>query len=63
MIAPRVRALFEKYDLNYHAAPLPQQVFSAWHKVVRLSLPNGWLAETNRRNLLPQLRQLAVRPA
>jgi len=31
--------------------------------VIRLSLPNGWLAETNRRNLLPQLRQLTARPA
>jgi hypothetical protein len=25
-------------------------------------LPNGWLAETNRHNLVPQLRRLA-RPA
>jgi linoleoyl-CoA desaturase len=40
-----------------------RQVASAWHKVIRLSLPNGWLAETNRRNLVPQLRRLAVRPA
>ena len=46
-IAPKVQALFEKYDLNYHSAPLPKQVASAWHKVVRLSLPNGWLATTN----------------
>ena len=36
-----------------------QQVASAWHKVLRLSLPNGWLAETNRSNLGPQLRKLA----
>ena len=57
-IAPRVRDLFEKYDLNYHTAPLPQQVYSAWHKIVRLSLPNGWLAETNRGNLGSQLRKL-----
>ena len=54
-IAPRVKALFEKYDLNYHTAPLPKQVASAWHKVIRLSLPNGWLAATNRRNLPQQL--------
>src|SRR3954468_9929307 len=54
-IAPRVRAVFAKYDLDYNARPLVKQVASAWHKVVRLSLPNGWLAETNRRNLLPQL--------
>ena len=54
-VAPKVRALFEKYDLNYHSAPLPQQVASAWHKVFRLSLPNGWLAETNVKNLPQQL--------
>jgi fatty acid desaturase len=57
-IAPRVKALFDKYELNYHAAPLPQQVFSAWHKVVRLSLPNDWLATTNARNAVPQLKML-----
>ncbi|UMG94561.1 acyl-CoA desaturase [Nocardioides sp. TF02-7] len=57
-IAPKVRAIFAKYDLNYHTAPLPQQVGSAWHKVFRLSLPNGWLATTNRRNLTSQLQLL-----
>jgi fatty acid desaturase len=45
-LSPRVRALFERYGLTYHAAPLHRQVGSAWHKVLRLSLPNGWLAET-----------------
>ena len=53
-VAPKVQALFEKYGLNYHAAPLPAQVFSAWHKVVRLSLPNNWLETTDRRNLRNQ---------
>jgi linoleoyl-CoA desaturase len=57
-IAPRVQALFEKYDLSYCARPLPQQVYSAWHKVVRLSLPNGWLATTSRKNLPSQLKLL-----
>ncbi len=57
-IAPRVRALFEKYDLNYHTAPLPQQVASAWHRVVRLSLPNGWLETTTVKNLPEQLKLL-----
>jgi linoleoyl-CoA desaturase len=57
-IAPRVKALFEKYDLNYHSAPMPQQVASAWHKVVRLSLPNGWLDQTNARNAPQQLAKL-----
>ena len=37
---------------------MPQQVYSAWHKVVRLSLPNGWLATTNRKNLPRQVKAL-----
>ena len=57
-IAPKVRALFEKYDLSYCTRPMPQQVYSAWHKVVRLSLPNGWLATTNAKNLPSQLKLL-----
>jgi linoleoyl-CoA desaturase len=57
-IAPKVEALFEKYGLSYCARPLPQQVYSAWHKVVRLSLPNGWLEATNRKNLPSQLGKL-----
>ncbi|HEU4811023.1 MAG TPA: acyl-CoA desaturase [Nocardioides sp.] len=57
-IAPKVQALFEKYALNYHSAPMPKQVASAWHKVVRLSLPNGWLATTNAKNAVPQLKML-----
>ncbi|GAB3792832.1 fatty acid desaturase family protein [Nocardioides ungokensis] len=57
-IAPKVKDLFDKYDLNYHAAPFPKQVASAWHKVVRLSLPNGWLATTNAKNAVPQLKML-----
>ena len=57
-IAPRVQALFERYDLDYCARPLPQQVYSAWHKVVRLSLPNGWLDSTTARNLPSQLQRL-----
>ncbi|MFL6001606.1 MAG: fatty acid desaturase family protein [Nocardioides sp.] len=57
-IAPKVQALFEKYDLNYCARPLVPQVYSAWHKVVRLSLPNGWLANTTPRNAPRQLVRL-----
>jgi linoleoyl-CoA desaturase len=40
-VAVKVRALFEKYELEYVTGPLPKQVFSAWHKVFRLSLPNS----------------------
>ena len=57
-IAPKVRALFDEYGLNYHAAPFPKQVASAWHKVVRLSLPNGWLATTKASNAPQQLAML-----
>ncbi|NEE47930.1 acyl-CoA desaturase, partial [Streptomyces sp. SID8455] len=32
-VAVKVRALFEKYELEYVTGPLPKQVFSAWHKV------------------------------
>ncbi|MGS2618832.1 fatty acid desaturase family protein [Micromonospora sp. LZ34] len=39
-IAPEVRALFARYGLNYTTGSLPRQVFSAWRKVFRLSLPN-----------------------
>jgi fatty acid desaturase len=58
-VAPKVRALFDKYDLTYVSRPLPQQVYSAWHRIVRLSLPNDWLATTTPRNLPRQLRRLA----
>ena len=57
-IAPKVRALFDKYGLNYHTAPFPKQLYSAWHKVVRLSLPNGWLDDTTVSNLPQQLVKL-----
>ena len=57
-IAPKVRDLFERYGLTYHAASFPRQVASAWHKVFRLSLPNGWLAATDRTNLASQLATL-----
>lgn len=57
-VAPKVRALFDKYGLNYHVAPFPQQLYSAWHKVVRLALPNGWLAETKVTNAPQQLAKL-----
>ncbi len=57
--AAKVKPLFEKYGLNYHEAPLPQQVYSAWHKVVRLSFPNGWLETTTIKNAPKQLGLLA----
>jgi linoleoyl-CoA desaturase len=58
-IAPQVEDLFERYGLSYNTRPLVRQVGSAWHRVVRLSFPNGWLEETDRHNLGSQLRKLA----
>ena len=58
-IATAVRDLFAKYGLRYHSAPLPRQVASAWHKVIRLSVPNGWLEQTHHHNLHRQLALLA----
>jgi NADPH-dependent stearoyl-CoA 9-desaturase len=58
-VAPKVRALFDKYELTYVSRPLPHLVYSAWHRIVRLSLPNDWLATTTPRNLPRQLRRLA----
>jgi NADPH-dependent stearoyl-CoA 9-desaturase len=57
-VAPKVKDLFDRYGLNYHAAPFPQQLYSAWHKVVRLSLPNGWLESTTAKNAPKQLAKL-----
>jgi fatty acid desaturase len=58
-ISREIQDLFRRYGLRYHSAPMVQQVASAWHKVFRLSLPNGWLAETNLKNSPRQLSKLA----
>jgi linoleoyl-CoA desaturase len=39
-IAPQVQEIFERYGLTYASGSLPRQVASAWHKIIRLSLPN-----------------------
>ena len=57
-VAPQVQELFVKYDLAYCSRPLVPQVYSAWHKVVRLSFPNGWLEQTTPANLPGQLKKL-----
>ncbi|GAB3856816.1 acyl-CoA desaturase [Nocardioides maradonensis] len=59
-VAPQVREVFADYGLTYLARPLPQQVASAWHKVIRLSFPNGWLETTRASNLPGQLKLLAT---
>lgn len=40
-VQPKVRALFEKYDLTYVEGSLPRQVASAWSEIFRLSRPNA----------------------
>ncbi|WP_222195088.1 fatty acid desaturase family protein [Modestobacter italicus] len=57
-IAPKIEDLFRRYGLRYHSASLPRQVASAWHKVIRLSLPNGWLAQTTPANAPAQVVKL-----
>lgn len=39
-VAPKVRALMERYDLPYTAGPLLKQAASVYKKVLDLSLPN-----------------------
>ena len=57
-IAPKIEDLFRRYGLRYHSASLPRQVGSAWHKVIRLSLPNNWLAQTTPANAPAQVVKL-----
>jgi NADPH-dependent stearoyl-CoA 9-desaturase len=58
-IAPKVRAIFDRYGLRYNSAPLVNQVASAWHKVLRLSLPNG-STRRGRARLASRRAQLAA---
>jgi NADPH-dependent stearoyl-CoA 9-desaturase len=62
-IAPQVRRVFERHGLTYHAAPLHRQVASAWHKVLRLSVPNGWLARTTLSTLPRRVIDLVRTPS
>ena len=39
-ISPKVKEIFDRYDLPYAEGSLPRQVASAWKKVIRLSLPD-----------------------
>ena len=40
-VAPRVRALCERYGLPYVSGPLPQQYAQVLRKILRMSLPGG----------------------
>jgi linoleoyl-CoA desaturase len=44
-IAPKIQDIFERYGLTYTTGSLPKQLGSAWKKVFRLSLPNGFLGK------------------
>ena len=57
-VAVKVREICERYELPYTTGPLPKQVASAWSKIIRLSLPNGWLKETTLRNAPAQVAKL-----
>lgn len=69
-IAPQIQDLFERYGLSYTTGSLPRQVASAWHKVIRLSLPNGFIEEAKAEPLATVVKltsrrrtQRAPRPA
>ena len=53
-IAPRVEELFERYGLTYTTGSLPRQVASAWHKVIRLALPNDFMSRKVNPTPLPR---------
>ena len=61
-IAPKVRSLLDRNGLRYHSASLPRQLASAWHKVLRLSVPNDWWAETTWRTAPRRVTRLLRRP-
>jgi linoleoyl-CoA desaturase len=44
-ISPKIQELFERYGLTYVTGPFPKQLASAWKTVVRLSLPNDFMAK------------------
>jgi fatty acid desaturase len=65
-IAPKIRQIFQDYQLSYTTGPLPVQVASAWGKIFRLSLPNDFVAtlRTDPRAALRSLRgRRSRRPA
>jgi linoleoyl-CoA desaturase len=53
-IAPKIQDLFERYGLEYKTGSLPRQVASAWHKVIRLSLPNDFMGTNATPAALPE---------
>ena len=48
-VAPRVRALCQKYGLPYVSGPMLRQVGQTWRSIGRLSLPDSLRARLSRR--------------
>jgi fatty acid desaturase len=44
-LAVEVRDVFDRYGLTYVTGPMYKQVASAWAKIIRLSLPNDFVAK------------------
>ncbi len=44
-LAVEVRDVFDRYGLTYVTGPMYKQVASAWWKIIRLSLPNDFVAK------------------
>ena len=59
-IAPKVKDLFDRYGLEYKTGSLPRQVASAWHKVIRLSLPNDFLGTNSTPAPLPKREEQSL---
>ena len=59
-IAPQVKDVFARYGLEYTTGSLPKQVFSAWHKVIRLSLPNNFMGTNSHPTPLPKREERPV---
>jgi linoleoyl-CoA desaturase len=64
-IAPRVRALCERFGLPYNTGPLIRQTANVWKNIIRLALP-GQKATTRRRGVVEAgvriHRRLTLRP-
>ena len=59
-IAPRVRALCERFGLPYTTGPLTRQTASVWKRVLRLALPGPRRKSADVQPSRPQLESVAV---
>jgi fatty acid desaturase len=64
-LSPKIQELFERYGLTYVTGPFPKQIASAWKTVVRLSLPNDFMAKAQDAvvsSIVPGKKATAVEP-